>query len=53
MASEQNAVMSQLGAALTKLAKKNLTYRLDEAMPEAYRKLQSDFNTAIEQLEEA
>ena len=53
VAQEQNAVMSQLGAALTRLAQKNLTYRLDETMPEVYRKLQNDFNTAIEQLEEA
>ena len=52
-AQEQSAVMQQLGAALTRVAAKDLSYRLKEAMPAAYRKLQDDFNTALEQLEQA
>ncbi len=53
IAAEQVVVMKQLGAALTKLSAKDLSYRMTEDMPEAYSRLQSDFNTAIEQLEDA
>ena len=48
----ENAVAS-LASGLAKLASKDLTYRMSTEMPESYRKLQMDFNTAIAQLDEA
>ncbi len=42
-----------IGAGLAKLAQKDLSYRMKETIPEAYRKLQNDFNGAIEQLANA
>jgi methyl-accepting chemotaxis protein len=50
---ERVIVANSLGAALSKLAAKDLTYRMPADIPEAYRKLQADFNEAIGQLEEA
>jgi methyl-accepting chemotaxis protein len=50
---ERAVVASSIGAALSKLAAKDLTYRMPADIPEAYRKLQADFNEAIAQLEEA
>jgi methyl-accepting chemotaxis protein len=44
-------VVGSIGAALAKLAEKDLTYRMSSDLPEAYRKLQTDFNAAIDQLE--
>lgn len=38
---------------LAKLAAKDLSYRITEDMPDAYRALQANFNSAIAQLEEA
>ena len=52
-AAEQALAMRELGDALAKLAQKNLAYRLETDLPEAYRKLQGDFNQAIAQLQEA
>ena len=46
-------VVDSIGAGLTKLAGKDLSYRMSEDMPEAYRKLQNDYNGAVEQLAEA
>ena len=48
----QQAVAA-LGAGLSRLAAKDLTYRVMAELPESYRRLQADFNTAISQLEEA
>jgi methyl-accepting chemotaxis protein len=48
----QQAVAT-LGAGLSRLAAKDLTYRVSAELPESYRRLQADFNTAISQLEEA
>jgi len=48
----QDAVAT-LGAGLSRLAAKGLTYRVSSDLPESYRRLQTDFNTAITQLEEA
>jgi methyl-accepting chemotaxis protein len=48
----QHAIAT-LGAGLSRLAAKDLTYRVSSDLPESYRRLQSDFNTAISQLEEA
>jgi len=45
--------VATLGAGLSKLAAKDLTYRVSADLPESYRRLQADFNTAIRQLEEA
>jgi methyl-accepting chemotaxis protein len=50
---ERAIVADSIGAGLAKLAAKDLTYRMSSDIPEAYRKLQSDFNAAIAQLEEA
>ncbi len=50
---ERAAVEGSIGAGLAKLAAKDLTYRMTDDLPEAYRKLQSDFNEALEQLEQA
>ena len=50
---ERAVVARSIGAALSKLAAKDLTYRMPADIPEAYRKLQADFNAAISQLEEA
>ena len=49
---ERALVADSIGVALATLAGKDLTYRLSSQMPEAYRKLQADFNGAIEQLED-
>jgi methyl-accepting chemotaxis protein len=48
---ERAVVANSVGAALSKLAAKDLTYRMPADIPEAYRRLQADFNEAIEQLE--
>ena len=48
----QQAVAT-LGAGLSRLAAKDLTYRVSADLPESYRRLQADFNTAIGQLEQA
>ncbi|HYA74343.1 MAG TPA: methyl-accepting chemotaxis protein, partial [Roseiarcus sp.] len=47
------ATVNSLSVALAKLAAKDLTYRMSSEIPEAYRKLRSDFNAAIGQLEDA
>jgi methyl-accepting chemotaxis protein len=45
--------LAALGAGLSRLAAKDLTYRVSTDLPESYRRLQTDFNTAIRQLEQA
>jgi len=50
---QANAAVEVIGIGLGKLAAQNLSFRLSEKLPDAYAKLQSDFNTAIEQLEQA
>ena len=49
---ERAIVANSIGTGLTKLAAKDLTFRMSSDIPAAYRKLQTDFNAAIEQLEE-
>ncbi|MET3664188.1 methyl-accepting chemotaxis protein [Caulobacter sp. 1776] len=49
-AREQAAVVAQVGEGLEALAGGDLTFRLNEAFPPAYRKLQGDFNAAMDQL---
>jgi methyl-accepting chemotaxis protein len=51
-AKEQSFVMEAIAGGLTRLSDGDLTYRLDQQFPEAYKRLQSDFNGAITQLEE-
>jgi methyl-accepting chemotaxis protein len=51
--SHERAVMAEMiGEGLMKLSTKDLTYRVSN-MPEAYHKLQDNFNAALDQLEEA
>jgi methyl-accepting chemotaxis protein len=50
---ERAIVANSIGVGLAKLAAKDLTYRMATDIPEAYRELQTDFNEAIGQLEEA
>ncbi|TDX65746.1 methyl-accepting chemotaxis protein [Methylosinus sp. sav-2] len=50
---EREAALQAIGDGLEKLASKNLVYRLSDAMPETYRRLQNDFNAAMSQLEAA
>ena len=49
----ERAVVSEVGAALERLAARDLTYRLTGRLPDAYAKLQSDFNAAASALEQA
>lgn len=51
IANERQLVIQSLGGAMEKLARKDLTFRMKSDMPEAYRKLQGDFNAAIEAFE--
>ncbi|MBO9556960.1 MAG: CHASE3 domain-containing protein [Caulobacter sp.] len=51
-AREQAAVVDNLGEALERLAEGDLTYRLTQAFPAGYRKLQDDFNAAMGRLQE-
>ncbi len=50
---EAEQAVASLGAGLARLAAKDLTYRMSSDIPDAYRQLRTDFNTAIAQLEEA
>lgn len=51
-AAELEAVLKSLGKALSHIATKDLTYRIEDELPEAYRSLKTDFNSAMEQLAE-
>ena len=50
---ERAIVTNSIGVGLAKLAAKDLTYRMASDIPAAYRKLQTDFNEASGQLEQA
>jgi methyl-accepting chemotaxis protein len=50
---ERAIVTHSIGAGLAKLAAQDLTFRMTDDLPEAYRRLQEDFNQAMQQLEEA
>jgi methyl-accepting chemotaxis protein len=52
-AREQAFVMENIATGLNRLAEGDLTYRVEQEFPEAYKRLQSDFNGAITQMEEA
>lgn len=47
---ERKTVIDSFGAALSKVADKDLDYRMTEPVPEAYEILKSDFNNAMDQL---
>jgi methyl-accepting chemotaxis protein len=49
-AKEQTVVVGRVGAGLEALAAGDLTFRLNETFPAAYRKLQADFNAAMDKL---
>ena len=51
-AREQAMVMESLGAGLGRLTEGDLTYRLDQPFPEQFRRLQTDFNSAMDRLQE-
>jgi methyl-accepting chemotaxis protein len=51
-AKEQALVVGSVATGLENLAKGNLTFRLSEAFPGEYRKLQEDFNAAMETLQD-
>ena len=51
IADERDLVNHSIGAGISSLAGKNLTYRITEDLPEAYAELQKNFNSAMDQLE--
>jgi len=53
IARERAIVADSVGSGLSRLAAKDLSFRMSSDIPEAYRKLQADFNAAIAQLEAA
>jgi len=53
IAHERKIVADSIGSGLSRLAAKDLSFRMSSDIPEAYRKLQADFNAAIAQLEAA
>ena len=50
---ERSAVLTVLGEALERLSQRDLSYRLSDDLPEAYRSIADHFNRAMEQLGEA
>jgi methyl-accepting chemotaxis protein len=50
-AKEQAEAMEQIGVGLARLSRGDLTYRLDAEFAEDYRRLQEDFNKAVETLQ--
>jgi methyl-accepting chemotaxis protein len=50
---ELQGVVDALGLGLERLSAGDLTHRIDEAFPDDYAKLKSDFNAAIGQLQDA
>ena len=53
LAQQQAHVVEELAAALARLAKGDLTQVLNQDFPPAYRRLQTDFNTAVAELNTA
>jgi methyl-accepting chemotaxis protein len=52
IAEEQAHAVNALGEGLQRLADGDLTFRLPEQFPEAYRRIRDDFNAAIARLQE-
>ena len=53
IAEERAIVSKSIGAGMAQLAAKNLAFRLTDTLPQAYAQLQSDFNSAMADLEAA
>ena len=53
VAAEQNRILQLLADGLAKIASYDLRWRMTEDVPPAYRRLQTDFNSAMKQLEAA
>ncbi len=49
---QMNLVVSSIAAGLSRLAAGDLTFRLNDALPDGYEKLRADFNAAMAHLEE-
>ncbi len=52
IAQQAALVVNSIGTGLERLAAGELTFRLAEALPEAYEKLRTDFNAALDKLQE-
>jgi methyl-accepting chemotaxis protein len=52
IADEQARAFDALGDGLSRLSEGDLTYRLDDSFPPAYREVRDNFNTAIDRLSE-
>ncbi len=50
---ERDGVAQSIGRGLERLSAKDLTHRIDDNLPDAYRRLQTDFNAALDQLDRA
>ena len=50
---ERQRVTSVVADGLSRLAARDLSFRMDDAMPAAYAQLRADYNLALEQLEQA
>jgi methyl-accepting chemotaxis protein len=50
---ERSLVGNSIGVGLAELAHKNLSHRITDGLPDAYARVQGDFNSAMEQLESA
>ena len=53
VAAEQADAIQKIGAAVLKLSQKDLTFRMNESLPELYEPVRAEFNEAIGQLEQA
>ena len=53
VAAEQAVAIEQIGAAVLKLAQKDLSFRMNDRLPEVYEPVRASFNDAISQLEQA
>ena len=50
LSGERAVVVASIGEGLAKLAAQDLTHRIPGPLPDAYSKLQADFNSAIDNL---
>ncbi len=53
IAEERAIVCRSIGGGMAELAAKNLSFRITDSLPQAYAQLQSDFNSAMADLESA
>jgi methyl-accepting chemotaxis protein len=53
IAAERRLVTNSIGAGLARLSMKDLTFRIVDDLPDAYKKLQDDFNSAMAHIEKA